>query len=65
MKRKLLSVGEKKILFKFVVQTIPTNVMSVFKIPKNYKGIIDAMSRFWWGDEDNQKRMHCMAWWKI
>ena len=23
------------------------------------------MSHFWWGDEDNQKRMHWMAWWKM
>ena len=61
-KEKLLSAGGKEILLKSVVQAIPTYTMSVFKIPKNNcKGIIDAMSHFWWGDEDNHKRMHWMA----
>ena len=65
-KEKLLSAGGKEILLKSVVQAIPTYAMSVFKIPKKIcKGIIDAMSHFWWGDEDNQKRMHWMAWWKM
>ena len=62
-KEKLLSVGGKEIFLKSVVQAIPTYAMSVFKIPKKIcKGIIDAMSHFWWGDEDNQKRMHWMPW---
>ena len=65
-KEKLLSAGGKEILLKSVVQAIPTYAMSVFKIPKKIcKGIIDAMSHFWWGDEDNQKRMHWMTWWKM
>ena len=32
---------------------------------KTCKGITDAMSQYWWGDEDNQRRMHWFAWWKI
>ena len=65
-KEKLLSTGGKEILLKSIVQAIPTYAMSVFKIPKKIcKGIIDAMSQFRWGDEDNQKRMHWMAWWKM
>ena len=65
-KEKLLSAGGKEILLKSVVQAIPTYAMSVFKIPKkNCKGIIDAMAHFWWGDEENQRRMHWMAWWKM
>ena len=62
-KEKLLSVGGKEILLKAVIQAIPTYALSVFKIPKKIcKGIIDAMTHFWWGDEENQKRMHWMAW---
>jgi hypothetical protein len=39
--------------------------MGVFKIPKNIcKEITDAMSAFWWGDTEEQKRMHWSAWWK-
>ena len=65
-KGKLLCVGGKEIPLKFVGQAIPTYAMSVFKIHKNIsKGIIDVMSHFWWGDEDNQRRMHWMACWKI
>ena len=62
-KEKLLSTGGKEVLLKSVVQAIPTYAMSVFKIPKkNCKGITDEMSHFWWGDDDNQRRMHWMAW---
>ena len=58
-KEKLLSVGGKEILLKAVIQAIPTYAMSVFKILKNFcKGIIDAIALFWWGDEENQRRMH-------
>ena len=65
-KEKLLSTGGKEVLLKSVVQAIPTYAMSVFKIPKkNCKGITDEMSHFWWGDDDNQRRMHWMAWWKM
>jgi hypothetical protein len=65
-KEKLLSTKGKEILLKAVVQAIPTYAMSVFKIPKNIcKGIIDAITHFWWGDEENQRRMHWMAWWKM
>jgi hypothetical protein len=65
-KEKLLSAGGKEKLLKPVVQVIPTYAIFVFKVPtKICKGIIDPMSQFWWGDEDNQKRMHWMAWWKM
>lgn len=34
-------------------------------IKETRKGITDTTSHFLWGDKDNQKRMHWMAWWKI
>jgi hypothetical protein len=40
--------------------------MMVFKIPKNIcKGISDTISQFWWGDDDDKKRIHWKAWWKL
>jgi hypothetical protein len=40
--------------------------MGVFKIPKLLcKEINDAMDRFWWGDSDEQRRMHWFAWWRM
>nr|XP_020185039.1 uncharacterized protein LOC109770742 [Aegilops tauschii subsp. strangulata] len=58
-KEKCLSFGGKEVLLKSVAQAIPTYAMSVFKIPKKVcKGIMDAMSSFWWGDDATQKKMH-------
>jgi hypothetical protein len=40
--------------------------MSVFKIPKQVcKDINDAMASFWWGDTEEQRKMHWFAWWKM
>ena len=61
-----LSFGGKEALLKEVAQAIPTYAMSVFKFPKKIcKGITDAMSQYWWGDEDDQHRMHWFVWWKM
>jgi hypothetical protein len=27
--------------------------------------MIDAISKFWWGDDDNSNKMHWFAWWKL
>jgi hypothetical protein len=63
---KLLSYGGKEVLLKAVIQAIPAYAMSVFKLPKLViKGITDAMSRYWWGDDDEQKHMHWFNWWKM
>jgi ribonuclease HI len=65
-KEKLLSAGGREILLKAIAQAIPSYAMSVFKIPQKIcKGIISAMSKYWWGDSANQKKMHWLAWWKM
>jgi ribonuclease HI len=65
-KEKLLSLGGKEILLKAVAQAIPVYAMSVFQLPKGIcKGMMDAISQFWWGDDENSKKMHWMAWWKL
>jgi hypothetical protein len=40
--------------------------MAVFKIPKSLcKQLNDAMAEFWWGDTDEQKKMHWFGWWHM
>jgi hypothetical protein len=40
--------------------------MSVFLIPKGVcKRMMDAISKFWWGDDENSNKMHWCAWWKL
>jgi hypothetical protein len=65
-KEKLMSLGGKEILIKAIAQATPVFAMMVFKILENIcKGISDAISQFWWGDEEEQKHMHWKAWWKL
>ena len=65
-KEKLLSSGGKETLIKAVAQAMPVFAMSVFKIPKKIcKGMTDAIAKYWWGDDENQRRMHWFAWWKM
>jgi hypothetical protein len=65
-KEKLMSMGAKDILLKAVIQCIPVSATTVFKIPKNIvKLITDAMVAFWWGDLEEQTKMHWCAWWKM
>ena len=65
-KERTLSYGDKEALIKAVAQVIPTYAMSVFKFPKKIcKEIIDAMSQYRWGDEEDQCKVHWFAWWKM
>jgi hypothetical protein len=65
-KEKLLSMGGKEILIKSIAQAVPAYAMMVFLLPKNIcKGITDVISSFWWGDEDEHRKMHWKAWWKL
>jgi hypothetical protein len=65
-KEKLLSIGGKEILLKAIAQAIPVYAMLVFLLPKNVcKKISDVISQFWWGDEDDGKKMHWYSWWKL
>ncbi|XP_073353800.1 uncharacterized protein [Aegilops tauschii subsp. strangulata] len=60
---KQLSTGGKEILIKSVAQAIPVFAMSVFNIPKGIcKEITDLIAQFWWGDDEEHKRMHWYTW---
>jgi hypothetical protein len=58
-----MSSGAKEILIKAVLQSISTYAMGVFKFPF---GLIDDLEQiirnFWWGDEENRRRMHWLSW---
>jgi hypothetical protein len=65
-KEKFLSLGGKEILLKAIVQSILVYAMGVFKIPKGLcKEMNDAMSAFWWGDTEEQEKLHWCAWWRM
>jgi hypothetical protein len=52
----------KETLLKAVAQAMSVFAMSVFKIPKNIcKGITDAISQFWWGDDATEKKIQAFA----
>jgi hypothetical protein len=56
-KEKLLSMGEKEILIKAVLQAIPVFAMAVFKIPKKLiKELTHAIAGFWWGIQKYKRR---------
>jgi hypothetical protein len=65
-KEKHLSIGGKEILLKAVAQAIPVYAMAIFQIPKGVcKAMMDAIAKFWWGDDENSNKMHWYAWWKL
>jgi hypothetical protein len=62
-KEKYLSQGGKEILLKAVIQAIPIYTLSVFLLPKILrKDINSMMSRFWWGNKENDSKMAWMSW---
>jgi hypothetical protein len=49
-----------------VAQAIPIYAMAIFQIPKGAcKAMMDAIAKFWWGDDENSNKMHWYAWWKL
>jgi hypothetical protein len=65
-KEKTLSMGGKETLLKAITQAIPVFAMMVFQIPKSFcKGMKDAIANYWWGDDNDNKKIHWQAWWKL
>jgi hypothetical protein len=62
-KEKLLTQAGREILIKAVVQAIPTYTMNCFKLPVTLcKDIEGLIRRFWWGQRDDQRKIHWLRW---
>lgn len=58
-KTRFLSTTGKEILIKAVVQALPTNCMSLFKLPKClFQQLNSLISTFWWETQDSETHMH-------
>jgi hypothetical protein len=63
---KYSSSGAKDVLIKSVVQSMYTYPMSVFKFSEGLCEELMKMTRdFWWGDENERRKMHWMRWDKV
>ncbi|XP_074303811.1 uncharacterized protein LOC141638297 [Silene latifolia] len=63
---KILSRAGKEILIKAVANSLPTYVMSVFKIPSNFcNELRSIVSKFWWGHEENKRGICWVSWSKL
>ncbi|XP_074318065.1 uncharacterized protein LOC141654850 [Silene latifolia] len=63
---KILSRAGKEVLLKAVANSLPTYVMSIFKIPVNFcEELRSMMSRFWWGHEEGKRGISWVAWKKL
>ncbi|XP_074299929.1 uncharacterized protein LOC141631111 [Silene latifolia] len=60
---KTLSKAGREILIKAVANSLPTYVMSIFKLPAAFcDDLRRLVSRFWWGHEDGKKGISWVSW---
>ncbi|XP_074301324.1 uncharacterized protein LOC141632703 [Silene latifolia] len=60
---KTLSRAGREVLIKAVANSLPTYVMSIFKLPANFcDELRSIVSRFWWGHEECKRRISWVAW---
>lgn len=65
-KMKLLSSAGKDTLIKAIAQAIPTYAMSCFDLTKNLCDEISRMiCRYWWSQQDKERKIHWVAWPKM
>ncbi|XP_010469706.1 PREDICTED: uncharacterized protein LOC104749719 [Camelina sativa] len=63
---KFLSKGGKEVLLKSVALTLPTHVMSCFKLPQGLTSkLTSAISNFWWSSDGKDRGLHWVAWDKM
>ena len=66
MEEKHISKAGREVLIKTVAQAIPTYSMSLFKIPKTVcDGINSALSKYWWGQTREEKKIHWINWGRL
>lgn len=50
-------------MIKAVAMAIPSYSMTCFKLPlKLCNELGQMMARFWWGQQGNEKKIHCISW---
>jgi exonuclease III len=65
-KEKFLSRAGREILIKAVAQAIPTYTMNCFKLPKTWCEEINSLiARFWWGQKNEERKLHWIRWDKL
>ena len=65
-KERLMSKAAKEILIKAVAQAIPTYAMACFDLSKSLcDDISQLVCRFWWAQNDDEKKMHWIGWNKM
>lgn len=59
----MLNNAGKEVLIKYVITTLPTYVMNVFKLPTSWCEYINSMiARFWWGAGNGDRKIHYKRW---
>ncbi|KAL5776767.1 hypothetical protein ACOSP7_009693 [Xanthoceras sorbifolium] len=57
------SAGDKEILIKAIVQSIPVYSMNLFRIPVSFIRDLHRMAaNFWWGNSLSKKSIHWCSW---
>ena len=65
-KERLMSMAAKEILIKAVAQAIPTYAMACFDLSKSLcDDIGQRICRYWWSQNDTDKKMHWVGWEKM
>ena len=53
-------------LIKVVACSVPTYVMACFKFPKKISDNMNAsIANFWWGQKEEERRIHWKSWMKL
>ena len=61
-----MSQAGREILIKAVAQAIPTYAMGCFLLPKGLLEDLEGMmSRFWWGQKTQERKVHWLSWSKL
>ena len=65
-KEKTISKVGREVLIKMVAQVIPTYSMSLFKLPNSICDNINSMmAKYWWGQNQEERRTHWINWTKL
>lgn len=58
-KEQFLSQAGKEVLIKSVIQAIPSYVMSMVRLPKNFcQSLCSTMAKFWWSSKIKSRGIH-------